>query len=348
MSQIKIGDAIPSMKLMRATAEGPKEISTDEIFKGKKVALFAVPGAFTPTCSVKHLPGFVQNVAAFKAKVPMIVMAAATSIITAQSPFIVRSAQVLPQPAWGMAQWAAENGIRSVVTLVTDYGPGIDAEKWFIERFKQGGGEVLAAVRVPLANPDFSPFLQRAADAKPQALFAFVPSGQGAALARQFAERGLDKSGIRFIATGDVTDDDQLNGMGEVVLGMVTAGHYSAAHPSDTNRKFVAAFKAANPGMRPNFMAVSGYDGIHLIYQALTSTKGDSDGTALVEAMKGMSWESPRGPMLIDPETRDVVHNIYIRKVEHATGEPYNGELYNIEFATIPMMKDPAKAAAKP
>ena len=275
---------------------------------------------------------------ATQAKIPMLVVAAATSIIPERSPFIVRPAQVLPQTAVAMAQWAGGNGVKTAVTLVTDYAPGIDAETWFAKRLKEGGGEVLASLRVPLANPDFAPFLQRAADAKPQAMFAFVPSGQGAALARQFAERGLDKSGIRFIATGDVTDDDQLNGMGDVMLGVVTAGHYSASHPSDTNRKFVAAFKAANPGMRPNFMAVSGYDGTHLIYEALKKTGGSTDGTAMVEAMKGMQWESPRGPILIDPATRDVVHNIYIRKVERV-----DGELYNTEFATIPMMKDPAK-----
>jgi branched-chain amino acid transport system substrate-binding protein len=185
--------------------------------------------------------------------------------------------------------------------------------------------------------------LQRAHDAKPDALFVFVPAGVGSIFAKQFVERGLDKSGIRLIATADVTDDYILNGMGDAMLGVVTAGPYSAAHPSETNRKFVAAFEAANPGMRPNFIAVFGYDGMHLIYQALEKTKGNTDGTALVEAMKGMSWESPRGPMMIDPETRDVVHNIYISKVERV-----NGELYNVEFATFPMMKDPAKAAAKP
>ncbi len=275
---------------------------------------------------------------AAQAKVPMVVMAAATSIITAQNPFIVRTSQVLPQPAAAMAQWAVENGIKSAVTLVTDYGPGIDAETWFAKRMKEGGAEVLASLRMPLASPDFAPFLQRAADAKPQAMFVFVPSGQGAAVARQFAERGLDKSGIRLIATGDVTDDDQLNGMGDVMLGVVNAGHYSAAHDSAVNKAFVGAFKAANPGMRPNFMAVAGYDGMHAIYQALVKTKGDTDGAALVEAMKGLSWESPRGPMMIDPQTRDVVHNLYIRKVERV-----DSELYNVEFATIPMMKDPAK-----
>jgi branched-chain amino acid transport system substrate-binding protein len=280
---------------------------------------------------------------ATQAKVPEVVMVAATSVITQQSPYIVRSAQVLPQPAVAIADWAAQNGIKKVVTVVSDYGPGYDAEKWFNQRFKEGGGQILESLRVPLANPDFAPFLQRARDAKPDALFVFVPAGVGSIFAKQFVERGLDKSGIRLIATADVTDDYILNGMGDAMLGVVTAGPYSAAHPSETNRKFVAAFEAANPGMRPNFIAVFGYDGMHLIYQALEKTKGDTDGTALVEAMKGLSWESPRGPMLIDPETRDVVHNIYISKVERV-----NGELYNVEFATFPMMKDPAKAAAKP
>ncbi len=275
---------------------------------------------------------------ATQAKIPMIVMAAATSMIVAQSPYIVRTSQVLPQQAAITADWAAANGAKKAATLVTDYGPGYDAEKWFTERFTKAGGEIAVALRTPLAGPDFAPFLQRVADAKPDMLYAFMPSGQGAAFAKQFTERGLDKSGIRLIAAGDVTDDDRLNGMGDSMLGVATAMFYSAAHPSDVNRAFVAAFKAANPGMRPNFMAVAGYDGMTLLARALVATKGDSDGTKLVEAMKGQTWESPRGPILIDPATRDVVHNIYMRKVER-TG----GELYNVEFATFPMVKDPAK-----
>ena len=227
---------------------------------------------------------------------------------------------------------------------MSDYAPGYEHEKWFAQRFKEGGGEILEALRVPLANPDFAPFLQRAKDAKPDALFVFVPAGVGAIFAKQFVERGMDKSGIRLIGTGDVADD-VLNGMGDAMLGVIcTTGAYSSAHPSETNHKFVAAFEAANPGMRPNFVAAFAYDGMDLIYRALEKTKGNADGTALVEAMKGLSWESPRGPMkLIDPETRDVVHNIYISKVERV-----NGELYNVEFATVPMVKDPAKAAPKP
>ena len=219
--------------------------------------------------------------------------------------------------------------------------PGIDAENSFKDAFTKAGGEVLQTVRFPLANPDFSPFLQRAADAKPDAIFMFVPSGQGGAFVKQFIERGLDKAGVKLIGPGDVTDDDLLNAMGDRCIGTVTAHLYSAAHPSATNKAFVEAFKKA-AGFRPNFMAVGGYDGMHLIYEALKKTGGKADGDSLIAAMKGMAWESPRGPISIDPDTRDIVQNIYIRKVEKV-----GGELYNVEFATVEAVKDPVKAAKK-
>jgi branched-chain amino acid transport system substrate-binding protein len=269
-----------------------------------------------------------------QAKVPQVVMAAATSTITEASPYIVRTSFTLPQATVPMAEWAAQNGIKKIVTLVTDYGPGIDAEKALTAAFTAKGGTV-ESLRVPLQNPDFSPFLQKVADAKPDALFVFVPSGFGAQFMKQFTERGLDKSGIKLIGTGDVTDDDQLNGMGDVALGTVTTHHYSASHDSPENKEFVTAFKAANNGMRPNFMAVGGYDGMNLIYEALKKTGGKADGDSLIAAMKGMSWESPRGPISIDPETRDIIQNIYIRKVENK-----NGQLYNVEFQTFEAVKD--------
>lgn len=275
---------------------------------------------------------------ATEAKVPQVVMGAATSIITERSPFIVRTSMVTTQITVGIAEWAPQNGIKRVVTLVSDYAPGIDIEKAFITRFKASGGEVISELRVPLANPDFAPFLQRVRDAKPDALFVFVPAGVGSVFMKQFVERGLDKSGIRLIGTGDMTDDDILNGIGDVALGLTTSHHYSAAHPSDTNKKFVAAFKAANNGLRPNFMGVGGYDGMALIYKALAATKGNTDGQALVDAMRGMKWESPRGPISIDPDTRDIVQNIYVRRVEKV-----DGELYNVEFATYEAVKDPLK-----
>ncbi len=274
---------------------------------------------------------------ATQSKTPMVVMAAATSSITQASPFVVRTSFALPQAAVAMADWAPNNGIKKVVTLVSDYGPGIDAEKFFKERMLFNGGQVLDTLRVPMRNPDFAPFLQKVRDLKPDALFVFVPSGAGSAVMKQFAERGMDKAGIRIIGTGDITDDDILNGMGDVALGAVTSHHYSASHNSPLNKKFVAAFEKANAGMRPNFMAVGGYDGMRVIYEAAKATKGGS-GEALLNAMKGQLFESPRGPMFIDAQTRDVVHNIYIRKVEKV-----NGQLFNQEFHTLQDVKDPGK-----
>ena len=277
-----------------------------------------------------------------QAKVPQIVTAAATAMITEQSPFIFRTSVTLPQASVPMAEWGLKNGIKKVVTLVTDYGPGLDAEKWFSDTITKGGGTVVENLRVPLRNPDFAPFLQRVKDASPDAVFVFVPSGFGATFMKQFSERGLDKSGIKLIATGDVTDDDLLQEIGDVALGVVNTHHYSASHNSPENKAFVEAFKKANNGMRPNFMAVGAYDGMALVYKALEKTKGNADGETLVAAMKGMSWTSVRGPVSIDPETRDITQNIYVRKVEKV-----NGELYNQEFATIEAVKDPFKAAKK-
>jgi branched-chain amino acid transport system substrate-binding protein len=274
---------------------------------------------------------------ATEAKVPEIVSAAATAMITEKSPYIVRTSFTLPQASAPIADWSLKNGIKKVVSIVTDYGPGIDAEKWFDETFKKGGGEVVDAIRVPLKNPDFAPFLQRVKDDKPDAVFVFVPSGFGAIFMKQFVEQGLDKAGVKLIGTGDVTDDDLLPGIGDPALGAVTTHHYSAAHDSPENKAFVAAFEKAN-GFRPNFMAVGGYDGMALIYHALETTKGATDGPALLAAMKGAKWVSPRGPVEIDPETREIVQNIYVRKVEKK-----DGELYNEEFETIPSVKDPAK-----
>jgi branched-chain amino acid transport system substrate-binding protein len=276
---------------------------------------------------------------ATQSKTPMVVMAAATSSITEASPYIVRTSFTLPQVTLGIAEWAPKNGIKKVVTLVSDYGPGIDAEKTFRERFGLNGGQVMESLRVPLRSPDFAPFLQKVRDAHPDAVFVFVPSGVGAQLMKQFAERGLDKAGIKLIATGDVTDDDILNEMGDVALGVVTSHHYSAAHKSAANQKFVQAFGAANKGMRPNFMAVGGYDGMRVIAKALEATRGKGDGDALLAAMKGQVFESPRGPVLIDAQTRDIVQDVYTRKVERV-----GGQLWNVEFDTLKAVKDPGKA----
>ena len=276
---------------------------------------------------------------ATQSKTPQIVMAAATSSITEASPYIVRTSFTLPQAAVAIADWAPKNGIKKVVTLVSDYGPGLDAEKFFKDRLTFNGGTIVDSLRVPMRNPDFAPFLQKVRDLKPDALFVFVPSGAGAAVMNQFLESGMDKAGIKLIGPGDITDDDQLNDMGDGALGVVTSHHYSAAHPSAVNKKFVEAFKKANNNLRPNFMAVGGYDGMRVIYEALKATKGQGGGDALLAAMKGQIFESPRGTIFIDAQTRDIVQNIYLRKVEKK-----DGQLYNVEFDVIKDVKDPGKA----
>ena len=276
---------------------------------------------------------------ATQSRTPMVVMSAATSSITKASPYIVRSSFTVPQVVTALADWAWKDGLRRIVSLVTDYAPGIDSETYFKDRFVANGGTLVETLRVPLRNPDFAPFLQKVRDLQPEALFAFVPSGAGSSLMKQFAERGLAQAGIRMIAEGSVTDDDILNDMGDVALGIVTAHHYSAAHDSAVNRAYVEAYQKAYQGARPNFMAVGAYDGMRVICEALKATRGDTAGEALLAAMKGQIFESPRGPMYIDAQTRDVVHNIYIRRVEKR-----RGELFNVEIATLQDVKDPGKA----
>jgi len=366
LAQIKIGLIVPMTGQQASTG---KQISAaaklymqqnGDTVAGKKIELIIKDDAAVPDNTkrlaqelivndkVSFIAGFGVTPAALaaaplatQAKVPLIVMAAGTSIITERSPYIARTSFTLAQSSVIIADWAAKNGIKKVVTMVSDYAPGADAQNSFKEQFTKGGGQVVEEIKFPLANPDFAPFLQRARDAKPDAVFIFVPSGQGATFVKQFIERGLDKAGIKIIGPGDVTDDDLVNGMGDAVIGTVTVHHYSASHPSAANKAFVAAFEKAN-NFRPNFMAVGGYDGMHLIYEALKKTGGNTDGDALIAAMKGMKWESPRGPMSIDAETRDVIHNEYVRKVEKV-----GGQLYNMEFATFEAIKDPVKAAKK-
>jgi branched-chain amino acid transport system substrate-binding protein len=278
---------------------------------------------------------------ATEAKKPMIIMNAATSIITTKSPYIVRVSMTLPQITQPMAQWAAKNGIKKVYTVVADYGPGLDAEAAFTKAFQAAGGEMVGGVHTPLQNPDFAPFVQRVKDAKPEAVFLFLPAGeQGIAFMKAYKERGLADAGIKLIATGDITDDGVLDAMGDPTLGLVTSFHYSASHDSPENTAFKKAYADANgTKLRPNFMAAAGYDGMAAIYEALRKTSGSTDGDKIMAALKGMKLVSPRGTIMIDPETRDVVQTVYIRKVEK-TG----GGLYNMEFDKFPDQKDPGKS----
>jgi branched-chain amino acid transport system substrate-binding protein len=275
-----------------------------------------------------------------EAKKPMVIMNAATSVITTRSPYIVRVSHTLPQDTQPMALWAAKNGIRRVFTLVSDFGPGIDAEGAFFKAFKAAGGEVVDSVRTPLANVDFAPFLQRIKDSKPEAVFVFLPPGnQTIAFIKGYEERGLKQAGIKLIATGDLTDDGVLQAMGEPTLGLITSFHYSAAHDSPENKAFLKAYVETNgTKLRPNFMACAGYDGMAAIAEALKKTGGSVDPEKFVAALKGMRLTSPRGTITIDPETRDIVQTVYIRRVERVSGL-----LYNIEFDQYPDVKDPGK-----
>ena len=275
-----------------------------------------------------------------EAKKPMVIMNAATSVITTRSPYIVRVSHTLPQDTQPIAQWAAKNGIKRAFTLVSDFGPGVDAETTFIKAFKAAGGEIVDSVRTPLVNADFAPFLQRVKDTRPEAVFVFLPPGsQTIAFIKGYEERGLKQAGIRIIATGDLTDDGVLQAMGEPTLGLITSFHYSAAHDSPENKAFLKAYVEANgTKLRPNFMACAGYDGMAAIAEALKKTGGSTEPEAFVGALKGMKLMSPRGPIMIDPETRDIVQTVYIRRVEKV-----DGILYNIEFDKFPDVKDPGK-----
>jgi branched-chain amino acid transport system substrate-binding protein len=329
------GDVVAGRKLQiivrddGGVAENARRI-VQEMIVNEKVSLLGI--GITPT-ALAIAPLVTE------AKIPTLVMSSGAAVTVTKSPYMVRAGFLQGQQGWIMAEWAAKNGSKRVVTLVNDWAPGIESETAFKTRFLQEGGEILESIRIPLANPDFAPFLQRVRDINPDTAFIYFPGTQAGIFAKQFAERGLGKSGIKIIGPGDLTDDDNLNAMGDQMLGIITSGSYSTAHGSALNKAYVAGFEKAF-GFRPNFVSVGAYDGLHLIYEALKKTNGNADGDVMLDAMKGMAWESPRGPISIDPQTRDIVQNIYIRKVEKV-----NGQLYSMEFATYPAVGDPMKAA---
>jgi len=275
-----------------------------------------------------------------EAKKPFVIMNAATSIITTKSPYIVRVSFTLPQVVSPLGTWAAKNGFKKVYSLVSDYGPGHDSEIFFKKSFTAAGGEIVGEVRVPPKNPEFTPYIQRIKDAKPDAVFVFLPAGeQTVSFYKGVTERGLVKDGVKILASGDLTEDGQIEATGDIALGTITSGHYSYAHKSAENEAFVKAFEAAFPkGPRPNFFAVGAYDGMGAIYGAIKAQNGQTDPDKMVEFMKNYKAMSPRGPLEIDPETRDAVNTIYIRKVEK-----HGGKLLNVEFDSIAKVKDPGK-----
>lgn len=280
---------------------------------------------------------------ATQAKVPTIVMNAASSNITNSSPYIARLSFTVQQVSEPMARWMLKDGVKEAYTVVADYAPGQDAEVAFKKAFSAGGGKVVGEVRTPMNNPDFSAYVQRIKDAKPQAVFFFFPSGvMPPAFLKVWKERGMEQAGIKLYATGEATDDSFLDATGDVALGLVTSHHYSYAHPSAKNQKFVKDFGAEfGNKLRPNYFAVTAYDALAAMDLALTKTKGDATGDKVMEALKGLKFESPRGPIEIDPATRDIVQTVYIRKTERS-----NGQLVNVEFDKFERVKDPAKEAS--
>ena len=335
----EMGDVVAGRKIELVTRDSGSPPSPDvakriatELITRDKVELLAGFG-FTPDAlSVAAI--------ATEAKVPMVVMNAATSVITTRSPYIIRTSMTLPQVTAPIAQWALKNGIKKAFSLVSDYGPGIDSEGQFKKTFTAGGGQVIGEARVPLQNPEFAPFTQRIKDTKPDAVFLFLPSGaQPTAFFKSFVERGLAQAGIKLIGTGDITDDTVLNSMGDSAIGLITTHHYSQAHDSAKNKAYVKTYAEVNGNaMRPNFMSVGGYDGMAAIYEMIKKGGGKIDGPKSVDAVKGLKLDSPRGPIMIDPDTRDIVQTVYVRRVQKI-----GKELYNIEFDKFDNVKDPGK-----
>ncbi len=280
---------------------------------------------------------------ATEAKKLMVVMNAATAIITAKSPYIVRTSFTVPQLNHTLGTWAAKDDhLKKAYTMVTDYGPGHDAEASFQKGFKAAGGEILGSVRMAVANPDFSAYVQRAKDLNPQGIFVMIPGGaQPGAFGKALSERGIDPKKTKVMGQMEITDEHALASLGDTALGMITSGHYDYNLDNKLNKEFVKAYNAEFK-RNPDFFSVGGYDGMHLIDAALAKTGGKTDGDSLVNAAKGMSWESPRGPMSIDPQTRDVVQTVYIRKVEKV-----GGKMVNVVIDKVANVKDPFKAAMK-
>jgi branched-chain amino acid transport system substrate-binding protein len=277
-----------------------------------------------------------------QAKKFMVIMNAATSVVITKSPYAVRTSFTIAQVANSFGAWAAKNGVKNAYTMVSDYGPGHDAEAWFHRSFKAGGGEIVGSLRMPVANPDFAPFVQKVKDTNPGAIFVFVPGGaQPPALGKAFAERGIDPGKIKILGTGEVTDEQALKSMGDAAIGIITAYHYDYSHDSKLNREFVTAYNEMHK-RNPDFFAVGGYDGMHVIYETLKRTGGNTSADILVNVAKGMKWESPRGPVSIDPETRDIVNTIYVRRVQKT-----REGLRNVEFDKIDNVKDPVVGGSK-
>ena len=279
-----------------------------------------------------------------EAKLPFFIMNAGTSVITERSPYIARFSFTLWQSTYPLGAWASRK-YKNAYIAVSDFAPGHDSEAGFERGFTEGGGKIVGKVRMPVANPDFVPFMQRAKDARPDVVFAFVPAGrQATQIMKAYSDLGLDKAGVKLIGPGDITTDEELPNMGDVALGVITMHHYSAAATRPANKAFIAAWKKEyGEKSWPSFMSVGAWDAMDAIYYVIREQNGkiDPDRTmALVKKYKNPN--SPRGPIAIDPETRDIVQNEYMREVKKV-----GGLLANVEFETFPQVKDPWKELKK-
>jgi branched-chain amino acid transport system substrate-binding protein len=277
---------------------------------------------------------------ATEAKIPFIVVNAATAAVTRQSPYIVRVSFTLWETAYPLGKWVAQQGGKKGYTAVSDYAPGYDAEAAFAKGFVEGGGTMIGSVRLPLGNSNYVPYLQRIQDARPDSLYVFVPVSEAPAMMRAVGGLNLAAAGVKLVSTMDLVPDQQLLTMGDVVKGLVTSGSYSAAGDRPQNKAFVAAWKRDyGADAVPDFTGVQGWDAMAAVFTVIKKTGGHFDGDQALAILK--EWknpDSPRGPIEIDPATRDIVQNIYIRRVEDVAGH-----LANVEFATIPQVKDPWK-----
>lgn len=333
-----------------------------DIVAGKKIELIRKdPGGIAPDAAKRFaqellvrdkadiLAGFLLTPNALAASAVsaesqklMVVMNATTSIITTKSPYIVRTSVTSPMLNQTMGAWAAKSGAKNAYTMVSDYGPGLDAEAAFQAGFKEAGGVTVSTVRMPVNNPDFSPFVQRAKDLNPEGIYIWIPGGaQPAAIAKALAEHGINPTKTKIWSEQVLTDESALKSMGDIAIGIITVAMYDYTHDSALNEEFVKSYTGAF-NRNPDVFSISAYDGMHLIYEALKKTNGRTDGDALTAAAKGMRWESPRGPILINPDTRDIVETVYIRRVEKLAGR-----LRNVEFDKVEGVKDPVKERMK-
>ncbi|MDX0494911.1 ABC transporter substrate-binding protein [Sinorhizobium medicae] len=280
-----------------------------------------------------------------QANVPLVIMNAATSAIVTKSPLVVRTSFTLWQTSTPIAKVAREAGVSKIISVVSDYGPGIDAENAFKTGFEAVGGQVVEAIRMPLSTNDFSPIMQRIKDSGAEGVFAFLPSGPTTlGFVKAFNENGLKDGGAKFFAPGDLTQESDLPALGDAALGLQTTFHYAVSHDSPENKAFVeAAAKAIGNPAELSFPSVGAYDGMHVIYKMIEATGGEQNAQKAVDAVKGLSWTSPRGPVSIDPESRHITQNIYLREVSKAD----DGTYYNKEIQTFEKQGDPGLAALK-